>query len=158
MQIPCSVHPQMSAQEALWAVASASGRGVSAIGPPEREPNYRRAFGGKSRTHVDLDTAEVCGGPSDRFCQGQECHWHCSDGRGATTELHRGALLGSRVLCINRRPRRKDDPGIHPTAGSRGSSARSDEDVRLTAAMAAHKQSALSGSPSKPPALPEVLT
>ena len=72
--------------------------------------------------------------------------------------LHRGGVLGQRVLCFDGRFGRGHGTGIHPASRERGRARRPDAARRLASRLqAAHGVSApLRRSPNKPPALPGV--
>ena len=61
------------------------------------------------------------------YIKGQERDPHRARLRGAAAELRWAALLGARLLRVDRGPRRGGDPRVHPSAGGRGQAHGSDE-------------------------------
>jgi Transposase IS200 like len=79
----------------------------------------------RSRAHAAVDSTEVRGRVGGRVHQGEERHPHRANVHGAEAQLRRAALLGARLLCLDRRSRRGGDPAVHPRAGGRGQTRRS---------------------------------
>src|SRR5215813_4134026 len=124
MQISRRVYSEVPAQSAVRAVAELPGRRVPGVGAAEREPDRGRAFTGRSRAHVAVDSAQVCSGAGGGISQRQERDSHCADIWGAAAELCGRALLGPGVLCVDGGARRGGGVPLHSGAGGRGSSAR----------------------------------
>src|SRR5262249_32220729 len=92
---------------------TASGGGISQAGRAEGKQDRRRTPVVGSRAYDDRDPAEIRRVAGDRIHQGQE-----RDTLGAglwrkEEEPRRPTLLGSRVLRIDSRARRRGDPRIH---------------------------------------------
>src|SRR3989454_12829697 len=79
MQIPCGVHPQVSAQGALRFVASALGQPVPRVGAPQGMRDRGGAPDGRSCAHAGLDSAEILGLAGDGVYERQERDPHCAD-------------------------------------------------------------------------------
>jgi len=56
----------------------------------------------------------------------------CANVRGAEAELRGAALLGARLLRLDRRSRRRGHPPLHPGAGDRGQAHRPAPPVELS--------------------------
>lgn len=111
----------------------------------------------RSRSHHALDTAQVRGGSGDRVHQGEERDSYRAGVPGSAPELRGPALLGTRVLRLDRRARRSSGSRIHPASGEGGQKARPTSPAlgKGLPERAARSTAALSGSHSpKPPALP----
>src|SRR5262245_7742805 len=99
---------------------------MRALGKSVRHP-------GNAGSHDDLDPTEVCGFAGDRLYQGQECDPLGPCVRGEKAQFRWTALLGQRVLRLDRRSRRSRDTGVHQETGRRGQPPRSVEHVALSA-------------------------
>ena len=100
-------------------------------GGAKGKPNRRRPSHAGSRSHDDLNSTEVCGLASGRVYQGQECDPFGPGLRGEKAQFRGAALLGQRVLRLDRRSRRSGDKGVHPETGTRRQPPRSNESVAL---------------------------
>src|ERR1035437_110368 len=105
LQVPRRVYTEESKKGVVRSTAGASWGGVSHAGAAQGESDRGGAFEARSRSHDDLDTAEIrrveCGG----LHQGEKCD---SPGPGvwrAQEEFHRAKFLGARILCVDGRSR-----------------------------------------------------
>jgi hypothetical protein len=101
VQISRGVHSQVSQEDVVRGAATASGRSVPKVGRAEGEQNRGGPSPSRSRSHVDLDPAKICGVAGDRIHQGKERNPLGSCIRRKETKLRRPALLGERVLRIH---------------------------------------------------------
>ena len=62
----------------------------------------RRSFGFRPCSYDDLDSVEALRFPGRWIHQREKCGSHRSVVQRTTAKLHRAALLGSRVLCVDR--------------------------------------------------------
>ena len=105
LQVPRCLHTQRKTESAVPAAANAPWRGIQDVGAAKGEPYRRRAPDGRSRTHDDLDTAEIRGIERGGLHLRKK---RDSLGTGvwrAQEKLHGAKFLGARLLCIERRPR-----------------------------------------------------
>src|SRR5947209_19442195 len=72
VQISRGVHSQVPQEDVVRGVATASGRSVPKVGRAEGEQNRGGPSLSRSRAHVDLDPAKICGVAGDRIHQGKE--------------------------------------------------------------------------------------
>src|SRR6478672_4074602 len=72
VQIPCGVHSQVPQEDALRGVATTSRGSVSQAGDAKGKQSRGRPSDAGSRSHDDLDPAEICGLAGDRLYQRQE--------------------------------------------------------------------------------------
>jgi len=117
LQVSRHLHSQTSPQGAVWESEKTLGCHLPRTGTAERMPHHRRTLDARSRSHVHLDPAEICGGIGDRLHQGQIGHRDCSTVSGAGAQLHGRALLGAWVLCLNCWVRRREK--CAPTSASK---------------------------------------
>src|SRR5208283_3798960 len=102
VQIPCGVYPQVPEEDLARRTATALGRGVPQAGGAEGESNRRGASAARPRAHDDRDSAQVCGVASDWVYQREECGPPGTGVWREEEELRGPALLGARVLRIDR--------------------------------------------------------
>lgn len=103
LQVPRCVHTEVAQEGAVRSTAKRAGSSVSRVGQAQGESGRRRAPDGRSCAHYAVDTAKVLGVPSRGVYQRQECDTPCQGVRREKEELRRPALLGQRVLCLDRR-------------------------------------------------------
>jgi len=82
----------------------------------KRQSDRRGTPDGGSRSYDDRDTAQAPGVAGGRVHQGQKCDPLGSGVFREKEKLYRAKFLGPRVLCLDRRTRREDDPRIHPAS------------------------------------------
>src|SRR5215475_1255292 len=162
VQISRGVHSQVPQEDVVRGVATSSGRSVPKVGRAEGEQNRGGPSLSRSRAHVDLDPAKICGVAGDRIHQGKERDPLGSCIRREETKLRRPALLGERVLRIHGGAGHRSDTGLHQEARRGGYAPRADELVALTVtfrwpqttgAASATPIAALSGSQTQSPRL-----
>jgi hypothetical protein len=120
MQIACGVSPAVPPPGRVWTTADAPGRDLPGAGPPQREPERRRAFAARSRPSGTLDAAQVGRGAGGGGAHREERHAHCADIGGAAAQLCGRALLGTGVLCLDGGAGRGGEPAVHSGAGGGG--------------------------------------
>jgi len=103
MQVSCCVYPEVPSEGAVRGVATGTWKSISRTGETERMRNRRGSFDARSRTHVDIDSAEVCGFAGDGLYQGQKRDPYSPSVWWTKTELCGPAFLGERVLGVNGR-------------------------------------------------------
>jgi hypothetical protein len=85
----------------VWRTATASWGDFSRVSVAQGVKDCGRAHDGRSRSHVFEYSAEVRGFKCCGIFKRQECDSGCEEVWGMTEELHRGALLGSRIFCLD---------------------------------------------------------
>jgi len=105
LQVPRRIYTEESKDGVVRSTADASWRGLPQIGAAQGEPDRGGTFDGRSRSHDDLDTAEICGVDRGGVYQGQKCDSLGSGVCRAQAELYRAKFLGARVFCVDRRSR-----------------------------------------------------
>ena len=113
MQIPCGVHPEVSAEGAIWEVATALGEGVSGVGAAEGMRNWGGALDGGSCAHAAVDSPEVLRVAGAEVSEGQECHPPRVALRREASERGGTALLGTGLLGVDGGPQRGCRPKVH---------------------------------------------
>lgn len=147
MQIPCGLDSQIPLKNVIWPVQKIPWARIQRVGI-QRKRAYRRIHDAGPCAYAHLNTSEILGGPGYWFHQGQKCDTHCTELSGTSKEFHWSTVLGQRLSCFNRWPRRRYCPGIHTVSGTRGSTCRATEPVQIRYATfeVANKITALSGS------------
>src|SRR5512147_1402075 len=95
----CVVTSQQSVFDFVDALAN--GNGKSAQHLLHRLPGRRGPSAGRSRAHVAVDSAQVCGGASGGVSEGEECDSHRADVWGTRAQFCGGALLGAGILGVD---------------------------------------------------------
>ena len=72
LQISRRFHSKIPPEDAVWGLEATSRSGIQATGRTEGKPRRRRAFDARPRSHVAVDTAEICGQSGGRVHQRQE--------------------------------------------------------------------------------------
>ena len=125
---------------------------------PHFYPDHLRASAPRSRAHVYQHSAQDCGGQRGGLYEGEECDHDRAEVHGASSELHRGGILGAGVLRVHGGIGRRNGSSEHPATRKRGRALRPDEARSISRLQAAHGVRApLRRSPNKPPALPGVI-
>src|SRR4029077_453294 len=100
VQIPCGVHSQVPQEDALRGAATTSRGSVSQAGDAKGKQSRGRPSDAGSRSHDDLDPAEICGLAADRLYQRQERHPFGSCLWREEAQFHGPALLGEGIFCL----------------------------------------------------------
>src|SRR5262249_23178952 len=141
LQISCGVHSQVPQEDVVCGIEAPSRGGVPQVGLSKGKPHRGRSSDAGPCPHDDLHSTKVRGFAGGWLYQGKERNPSGPGLWGEEAQFCGAALLGQRVLRLDRRSRRSGDPGIHQKAGARGQPPGSTEHVALTATFRWPKES-----------------
>ena len=159
LQVSRCVYTETQEEAYIRCITPPNGRDISRVGRAQGIEDCGRAYVRGSRAYMYQHTAEVCGIECGGIYQREKCDTSSEDVWRSAQELYRGALLGSWVLCLDRRARRGHGTGLHTQPRNRRPTLRSDEagNVIQPPWAAPGVTAPLRRSPNKPPALPGVI-